>query len=157
MNTMRSGLSADTQALMLFETSKKSTGIAYLLWFFTGGVGGHRFYMGRTKSAIGMIALSVIGWATLVAFIGGVLLAALGIWLIVDAFTMPGWIADYNNRLMTRLNKAAETGPDGVAEELSKFAALKEQGAITEEEFETQKKRIMERLGPSAITGQTPA
>lgn len=40
------------------------------------------------------------------------------------------------------------------ADELSKFAALKEQGAITEEEFQAQKARIMERLQPSIITGR---
>jgi TM2 domain-containing membrane protein YozV len=154
MSTNRSGLSADTQALMLFESSKKSTGVAYLLWFFTGGVGGHRFYMGRTKSAIGMIALTILGWATLVAVVGGFLLAALGIWLIVDAFTMPGWIAEHNNALMARLNKAAgPSGSDDVADQLAKFADLKEKGAITEEEFETQKKRIMEQLSPSIVTG----
>lgn len=40
------------------------------------------------------------------------------------------------------------------ADELTKFAALKEQGAITEEEFQAQKARIMERLQPSIITGR---
>lgn len=40
------------------------------------------------------------------------------------------------------------------ADELSKFATLKEQGAITEEEFQAQKARIMERLQPSIITGR---
>jgi TM2 domain-containing membrane protein YozV len=154
MNGTRSGLSADTQAMMLFDSSKKSTGVAYLLWFFTGGVGGHRFYMGRIKSAIGMIALTVFGWATLAAGIGIALLAALGIWLIIDAFAMPGWIAEHNSKLMARLNAGAKSDPTDVADELAKFAALKDQGAITEEEFETQKKRIMERVSPSIITGR---
>jgi len=153
--TNQTGLSADTQAMMLFESKKKSTGVAYLLWFFTGGVGGHRFYMGRTKSAIGMIALTLIGWATLAAFVGAFFLGALGIWLIVDAFMMPGWVADHNNGLMVRLNKAAQpAGAGGVADQLAKFADLKEKGAITEEEFETQKKRIMEQLNPSIVTGR---
>lgn len=42
------------------------------------------------------------------------------------------------------------------ADELSRFAKLREQGAITEEEFQAQKSRIMERLQPSIITGRQP-
>ena len=41
-----------------------------------------------------------------------------------------------------------------VADELAKFADLKEKGAISEEEFQAQKARIMERLQPSIITGR---
>lgn len=147
------GLSNDTQALMAFESGKKSTGIAYLLWFLTGGVGGHRFYLKRPGSAIGMIALTVLGWSLLVAYIGGFLLLALGIWLLVDAFRIPGMVAEINGDLMKRLNATANS-PAGVADELTKFATLKEQGAITEEEFQAQKARIMERLQPSIITGR---
>jgi TM2 domain-containing membrane protein YozV len=153
--TTRSGLSADTQALMLFESSKKSTGIAYLLWFFTGGVGGHRFYMGRTQSAVIQLVLAILGWSTIWFGLGFIFLAPLGVWVLIDAFMIPGWIAEHNNKLMARLNKAAEpSGVDGVADQLAKFAALKEQGAITEEEYETQKKRIMEQLNASIVTGR---
>lgn len=40
------------------------------------------------------------------------------------------------------------------ADELAKFADLKAKGAISEEEFQAQKARIMERLQPSIITGR---
>ncbi|WP_394002502.1 NINE protein [Xanthobacter versatilis] len=35
---------SDARALMLCEANKKSAVVAYLLWFFLGGLGGHRFY-----------------------------------------------------------------------------------------------------------------
>lgn len=150
---MSSGISADTQAMMAFESSKKSTGIAYLLWFLTGGVGGHRFYLKRPGSAVAMIALTILGWGLLAVYVGGFLLLALGLWLLVDAFRIPGMVADLNGDLMKRLTASANS-PSGVADELQKFLVLKEQGVITEEEFQAQKARIMERLQPSIITGR---
>src|SRR5690606_29878364 len=92
-------LSADTQAIMSFEANKKSAGVAYPLWFFTGGIGGHRFYMGRTGSAVAQLLLSVIGWVTILAAGMGLLfLIPLGIWLLIDAFTLGGMVSDHNNK-----------------------------------------------------------
>lgn len=52
------------------ERKKKSKAIMYILWFFTGGVGGHRYYLGDIGYAIGMT----------------VTLGGLGIWSIIDVF-----------------------------------------------------------------------
>jgi len=137
------GLSNDTQALMAFESSKKSAGFAYLLWFFAGAFGGHRFYLGRTGSAVGMLALNIFGWLLILAAGAGLfLLGALGVWLLVDLFLIPGMVAGQNGALMARLSASAETPVDKAAE-LAKFAALKEQGAITLAEFEAQKARLL--------------
>ncbi len=76
------------------SNEKKSTGVAYLLWFFLGGLGIHRFYLGKSGSAFAMLALSILGWATLVLYVGVFLLIILGIWLIVDAFLIPGMIQE---------------------------------------------------------------
>ncbi|MDY5060411.1 TM2 domain-containing protein [Staphylococcus simulans] len=71
--------------------------IAYVLWFFFGSLGGHRFYFGKTGSAIGMIALTLLtAWFTF-----GIPTL---IWVIVDAFLIPGWVeAD-----RTRVRREAE-------------------------------------------------
>lgn len=71
---------------------KKSTGVAYLLWFFLGYLGGHRFYLGRVGSALGMIALLIVGVVTTYFVVGFFLLIALAIWALVDAFLIPGMI-----------------------------------------------------------------
>jgi len=139
------GLSADTQAMMAFESGKKSTGIAYVLWFFTGGLGGHRFYLGRIGSAVAQLALTILGWTLLLAAgFGLLLLIPLGIWLLVDLFLIPGMAGDHNRQLMQRLNAGAgrSSGASAV-DELAKFAELHKSGAISDEEYAAQKARLL--------------
>lgn len=52
------------------DKKKKSKGIATLLWFFTGGLGGHRYYLGD------------IGYAVAMTFT----LGGCGIWTLIDIF-----------------------------------------------------------------------
>ncbi len=89
-------MALSTEQQMLVEqrlaNDKKSTLVAYLLWFFFGGLGAHRFYLGRTGSAIAMLALAVIGVLTFAVIIGIPLLLGVGIWALVDAFLIPGMI-----------------------------------------------------------------
>lgn len=82
-----------------FESSKKSTGVSYLLWFFLGSFGAHRFYLGRNGSAIGQLALFLLGFLTFM-----ITWIALGIWWIVDAFLIPQMIEQDNARLIERLD-----------------------------------------------------
>ncbi len=37
---------------------EKNVTVAYLLWFFLGGLGAHRMYAGRVGSGIGMAGLA---------------------------------------------------------------------------------------------------
>lgn len=87
---------------MNFDANKKSMGVAYLLWFFFGGFGGHRFYAGRTQSAaiqLGLVVMIyVLGLAVNPAFF--MLGLATGIWMLADAFLIPGMIRDRNNDLI---------------------------------------------------------
>ncbi|MHC5113700.1 MAG: TM2 domain-containing protein [Planctomycetota bacterium] len=74
--------------------NNKSTGVAYLLWFFLGCWGGHRFYLGRKGSGLGMAGLwlgSLVTTPIVIGFIG--FLALFG-WWIVDAFCIGKWIAE---------------------------------------------------------------
>lgn len=108
-----------TQQQMLVEqrlaNEKKSTLVAYLLWFFISGLAAHRFYLGKTGSAIAMLLLFWGGIALLIVYIGGFMLLIWGIWWVVDAFLIPGMIdQDSNtkrNRIMTEvsLTTRAET------------------------------------------------
>ncbi|MCM6819349.1 TM2 domain-containing protein [Pediococcus pentosaceus] len=52
-------------------------------------MGGHRYYMGKTGSAIAMtlITLLTVGFGVLVT----------GIWSFVDLFLIPGWLKDNQN------------------------------------------------------------
>lgn len=75
-----------TQDRILIEqriaNAKPSTAVAYLLALFLGCFGAHRFYLGRTGSAIAQLILTI-------TIIG---LLVTGIWVLVDLFLIPGMI-----------------------------------------------------------------
>ena len=89
----KGGVSNDTRVLMLFEANKKTALVAYLLWFFVGIFGGHNFYLKRTGVAITQLILSIT--------IVGLLIT--GVWILIDAFLIPGWVRDQNNLLAAEL------------------------------------------------------
>lgn len=70
----------------------KNMALAYVLWFFLGGLGIHRFYLGKTWTAVAMLALTVLGYFLTVFMVGLGLLTIVGIWWIVDAFLIPGMV-----------------------------------------------------------------
>lgn len=70
----------------------KSMAIAYILWLFLGGLGAHRFYLGRTGSAIAQLVLTIIGIVLSLVLVGFVPLIVVGIWLFVDLFLIPGMV-----------------------------------------------------------------
>ncbi|CAH2714055.1 hypothetical protein BACCIP111895_01209 [Neobacillus rhizosphaerae] len=78
-------LTSEDLQLLSSEMSKKqkSTGTTWLLWFFTGGFGGHRFYLGKTGTAVAMLLT-----------FGG-----LGIWTFIDLFLLNGMIKDTNETI----------------------------------------------------------
>lgn len=82
-----------TTELMLIEqrvtNDGPSTGVAYLLWIFTWWVSGHRFYLGRPGTAI----LQILSYFILVGFI----------WLLIDAFLIPGMIQEKRNEIRQRI------------------------------------------------------
>ncbi len=71
-------------------TTSKSMVVAYVLWFFFGQLGAHRFYLGKIGSAVVQLILGLVGWATAIFVVGYFLLGALWIWLLVDIFLIPG-------------------------------------------------------------------
>jgi TM2 domain-containing membrane protein YozV len=98
-------VSSDARAMMMFEANKKSIVVAYVLWFFVGSLGGHRFYMGKTGGAVAQLLMTIFGVLLLFAFgLGIVLLIPVWIWVLVDAFLIPGWIRSQNTMLASQLS-----------------------------------------------------
>lgn len=58
-------------AQMAYDNEKKTGTPAWVLWWFTGALGGHRYYLGDIGYAV---CMTFFGWMTL------------GIWPLVDAF-----------------------------------------------------------------------
>lgn len=100
-------MALDTQQQILIEqrvtNDAKSPVIAYLLLVFLGGFGAHRFYLGKTGTAVTMLILWVLGWVTAVIGVGLILLLAVGIWAFVDLFLIPGMIKTDQQALRQKL------------------------------------------------------
>lgn len=68
------------------QSKIKSTGTAYLLWFFLGA---HYAYLGRW-------GLQILYWFT----VGGV-----GLWALYDLFTMSGKVSNHNSEIFRQLGE----------------------------------------------------
>lgn len=81
----KQGLTSEELQMLNSEMMKKhkSAGITWLLWFFTGGVGGHRFYLGRTGTAVAMLLT----------------LGGLGIWSLIDLFLINSMVKETNEKI----------------------------------------------------------
>lgn len=88
-----------------YDIEKKSMIAAYVLWFFLGYVGAHRFYLGRPVSGVVMLALSGLTLLlTLVSFgLLGFMWAVVGLWWLIDALLVPGMVASSNRYIADRL------------------------------------------------------
>ncbi|WP_409271543.1 TM2 domain-containing protein [Neobacillus sp. SCS-31] len=86
---LKRDLSSEQLVMVQSEMNKKakSKGIAYALWFFLGGIGGHRYYAGDIGMGIGMTLT-----------FGG-----LGIWALIDVFLIGNRIEKKNEELEYQL------------------------------------------------------
>ncbi|WP_165841642.1 TM2 domain-containing protein [Corynebacterium heidelbergense] len=66
----------------------KSKVAALLLVIFFGGLGVHNLYVGNTKQGIAQMVLTLVGLFSLIVLIGGVVLFAVGLWVIADIIMM---------------------------------------------------------------------
>jgi len=85
------------------DISPKSRLAATLLAFFLGMFGAHRFYVGKTGTAVLMLILGLVGWATFWFFLGIIFLVAVGIWAFVDfILAVVGSMRDSEGKLIER-------------------------------------------------------
>lgn len=81
----------------------KSAVIAYVLWFFLGQLGIHKFYLAQPIQGIFYLLLGLTGWATVGILIGWIFLIPLWILLFIDLFVIPVRVAVLNARLAYRV------------------------------------------------------
>lgn len=67
----------------------KNTGVAFLLWFFIGGLSAHRFYLRRPGSAV----LQITSYLFLVGIV----------WWIIDAFLLSEMVRQENKKIRHQL------------------------------------------------------
>jgi len=81
----------------------KSTILAYVLWFFLGQLGAHRFYLNSPIFGFVQLALGVAGWLLAFIGIGFLFLFPLGLWLLFDLIWIPLRTGAINNTAFDRI------------------------------------------------------
>lgn len=78
-----------TEQRLLVESqvasASPSMGVAYVLWALLGLFSAHRFYLGRPASAV----LQILSYLVLIGFL----------WLLIDAFLIPGMVRSTRDRV----------------------------------------------------------
>lgn len=98
---------SDAAIMMQYDAMKKSTLVAYILWWFLGLFGGHRFYLGRTGSAVAMLILSIVSIMLMLVLIGYLTIWVTVVWWLIDALLIPGMIRQDNLRLASMMTPRA--------------------------------------------------
>lgn len=89
----------ETTRMMRYDAHRKSTAVAYLLWFFLGSIGAHRFYLGSW--GIGLLILACTGLSFVTFGLAGLVSLVIVIW---DLFTLPSQVRRLNERLIASLS-----------------------------------------------------
>ena len=101
--TAASEIGLDAKRMMQYDANKKSTLVAYLLWFFLGWFGAHRFYIG-TGTAFAILLTFLVGAALSWLGVGLLILLIPLHWLLVDMFLIPSMVRDKNKKLIQMLS-----------------------------------------------------
>ena len=114
------------------ELSQKEFLPTFLLCFFFGGLGIHRFYVGKIGTGVLMILT----------------LGGLGVWIIIDLIMiLIGSFRDIDGRIVkynSGNNVSSIDSKIGIAAEIEQLASLKEKGILSEEEFSQKKKELLD-------------
>lgn len=70
--------------------------VVYLIWFFLGNLGVHRMVTGRVGSGLLMLVLHGLGWLTFWFGLGFIIWGLVGVWWLIDALLIPGWLRGPN-------------------------------------------------------------
>ena len=107
----------------MVASSKKSMWMAYVLWYFAGGLGAHNFYLGKPMLGglqIGsipfMLCMVLIGqWiggdtigGEVVSIVGFAGFGAMFVSLLIDPFLIPSRVRAYSDRMRAQLEAEAD-------------------------------------------------
>lgn len=130
-----------TQRTADFAGNGKNMILAYLLWWFLGTLGIHRFYLNHPKSGLAQLLLLALGWIPL--FIGWVVL---GIWWLLDAYFIYKYVNEYNaihGGSPLAISLTTSKSVEGDLDYLEKLYSLREKGVLTEDEYQEKRKEVI--------------
>lgn len=103
-----------------FEKKKKSKGTAYAFWWFTGGLGGHRFYMGDVKRGLAIVICHIVALTIFIRstvalatgsdpglssniFVAWLIWVVLGIIVLIDVFKIGKRVERVNEKIEAKI------------------------------------------------------
>ena len=101
---------SDTARLMQYDANKKSATVAYLLWFFLGAFGAHRFYLNLQGTGAVLLIVTLLSLALMFVGVGLVTIWISIVWVFVDLFLIPGITRKYNVALAVQLEGGEPAG-----------------------------------------------
>jgi len=144
------------------EPSDKDFVTTLLICIFLGGLGGHRFFVDKQETAIAMLVMPIVAaliFEFLAFGLGILLFAVWGLWYLIDLLQIvTSSFEDSEGRVIAyQVAGTANTAPSthvpekvveappakDIPDEIRKFAELKKDGLITEEEFDKKKKELL--------------
>jgi len=124
----------------------KSVVIAYLLWWFLGWAGVHRFYLGHVKTGIAQLLMVVLGMVLTVIFVGYLILLCWFVWWVLDAYFTYKYVEEENQKLGVNASTVSVTRSGDLHNELDQLErlhALYEKGVISQEQYEAKKATLI--------------
>ena len=84
--------------------------VAYLLWFFLGTFGAHRFYLNLYGTGAAILIITLASLLFMFVGVGLFTIWISVIWVFVDLFLIPGITRKYNVALATQLEQGSTAG-----------------------------------------------
>lgn len=119
---------------------------AAILAFFLGGIGGHKFYLGRGGQGIVYLIFCWTFIPALIAFVDAIMLLTMSegdFNLKYNAGMMLMSAAAPQNIVVNVANTAHAGASDDLAGRLKSLNDLRVSGALTDDEYQTQKQRVL--------------
>jgi TM2 domain-containing membrane protein YozV len=120
--------------------------IAYLLWWFMDWAGVHRFYLGRVKTGLAQLLLSIIGYLTVAFVVGFAFLIVWFIWWMLDAYLTFKIVREENEKLgvfHSTISVSKSGDLHNNLDQLEKLHNLFEKGVITKEQYDQKKSTLI--------------
>ena len=97
------GPMTEDERMMHYDTLKKSAAVIYGMWLLFGWAGAHRTIEGRVWSGVVMLVTTLFALFLSVIGVGLWGFGVVAAWWFLDLFLIQGWVKNYNEELIARL------------------------------------------------------